>query len=142
MKVAYKESLAYKVEQTIESLPYSVILRKDVEALGDQRQVTYALKNLIRQKKIARIGYGLYVKTSLSKYFPDMLVFRGTPGFSTMIREALDRLNIPWQESEAEEEYNAGRSTQIPVNSILRLKTRFRRKIAFEEMVFEYQKVA
>lgn len=142
MKTSYKNSFTYQVEKAIESFPESVILRKDLASLGSSRQLTYAINNLIKQKKIARVSFGVYVKTEISAYFPDLLILKDIPGFSSMTREVLNKLNIPWEQSEAEEAYNTGRSTQIPVRSILRIKKRFRRKIAFKDMVFEFKKVA
>ena len=141
MKVPFKNSLTYKMEARIESLPFNVILRADLSDLADKRQVSYAIKQLINQKKIVRLGYGLYAKTEPSPY-SDTLLLKEPNGFAGTIREALNRLNIPWQQSEAEEEYNSGRSTQVPVRSILRLKVRFRRKIAFAGKEFKYQKVS
>lgn len=123
-------------------MPDNVILRKDLSFLGSSRQLTYAINNLIKQKKIARVSFGIYVKTEISPYFPDLLILRGISGFSSMTREVLNKLNIPWEQSEAEEAYNTGRSTQIPVQSILRIKKRFRRKIAFKDMVFQFKQVA
>lgn len=138
MKVTYTDSLRYKLEQRIESLPYNVILRSDVADLGGKRQVSYAMNQLIREKKIARVGYGLYAKTKPSSY-TDSILLKGPRGFTGMVREALDRLNISWQPSEAEEDYNSGRSTQVPVRSILRLKNRFRRKISYNGIIFKFQ---
>lgn len=142
MKVSYENSFTYKVEKTIESFPENVILRKDLSSLGSPRQLTYAINSLIKMKRIARVSFGVYVKTEISPYFTDLLILKDIPGFSNMTREVLDKLNIPWEQSEAEEAYNTGKSTQIPVRSILRIKKRFRRKIAFKDMVFEFKKVA
>lgn len=141
MKVTYEDSLSYKLEQRIDSLLYNVILRADFADLGGERQLSYAVKQLIKRKKIARIGYGIYAKTESSAY-SDTLLLKEPNGFAGTIREALDRLNISWQQSEAEEDYNAGISTQIPVRSILRLKTRFRGKLVFGGMKFQYKKVS
>jgi len=142
MKTTYQNSFTYQVERSIEALPGSIILRRDVAFLGSKRQVTYALNNLIKQKKIARVSHGIYVKIKVSPYLPDLLLFRGIRGFSTMTKAILNRLNIPWEPSEAEEEYNTGMSTQVPANSVLRIKKRFRRKIAFQKMVFEFKKAS
>ncbi len=142
MKKTYEKSFTYKVEQLIESLPYSVILRSDLNPLKSEGQITYALNKLIKQEKIARISYGIYAKTRPSVYIPDRSILRCSGGFSMLIRETLDRLNIPWQQSEAEEQYNLRISTQVPVRSILRLKKDLTRKIAFKNMVFKYKKVA
>lgn len=142
MKKHYNDSFTYAIEQAIESFPESVILRKDLAPLGSSRQLTYAIKNLIQKNKIARVSFGVYVKTEISPYFPDLLILKDIPGFSNMTREVLNRLDIPWEQSEAEEAYNTGESTQIPVRSILRIKKRFRRKITFKDKVFEFKRVA
>jgi len=141
MKVAYTDSLSYKVEQRINSLPYNVILRADLADLGGKRQVTYAIKQLIKNKKITRLGYGLYAKLQVFKLTGETYL-KEPGGFAGTIREALDRLDIPWQQSEAEEAYNSGRSMQVPVRSILRLKVRLKRKIRYSDNEFRYQKVS
>lgn len=142
MKVAYENSLAYRVEQRIEAIQGNVILRSDLSDLGDSRQLTYALKKLIQDKKIVRVSSGIYSKLEIFEWQGKEITVLKSPGFTVMVRETLDRLNIPWQPSRAEEEYNSGRSTQVPARFILRLKSRFRRKIAYAGMVFKYEKVA
>lgn len=138
MKVAYTNSLAYKLEQRINTLAHNVILRSDLVDLGGERQVSYALKQLIRQKKLVRVGYGLYAKVEPSLY-GNNATLTAPRGFAGMVREALDRLNIPWQPSEAEEAYNLGLSTQVPAKSILRIKKRFRRKISYKGTSFQFK---
>jgi hypothetical protein len=41
--------------------------------------------------------------------------------------QALTKLGLEWEPSEAERDYNEGRSTQIPLNPVVRLKGRFSR---------------
>lgn len=139
MKVAYKDSLRYKLEQRINSLPHNVILRSDLADLGGKRQISAAIKQLIEEKKIARVGYGLYAKTEPSP-FSDSVLLKGLGGFTAMVQEALNRLEVLWEQSEAEEAYNSGRSTQVPAQSILRLKTRFRRRISYKGMLFKFKR--
>jgi hypothetical protein len=50
------------------------------------------------------------------------------------MRAALNRLNIRWEPSEEELDYQAGRSTQIPVNPTTKLKDRFRRQLRYRDM--------
>lgn len=137
----HKNIFIHKVEKIIESLPYTVILRSDLTLLGSNNQIMYALNKLIKQKKIVRVGYGIYAKIRISIHIPELLVLQCQGGFSMMTRELLSRLNIPWIQSEAEEEYNLGLTTQIPVRSILRIKKKFSRKISFNNVVFEYRRV-
>jgi hypothetical protein len=46
-------------------------------------------------------------------------------GFSGVARQALDELGVKWEPTEAERAYNEGRSTQLPVNPVVRVKGRF-----------------
>lgn len=142
MKVAYKNSLAYRVEQRIEAINGNVVLRADLNDLGEPRQLTYALKKLIQDKKMVRVSSGIYAKVKISKWKGKEITLLKSQGFTLMVREALDRLNIEWQPSRAEEDYNSGHSTQVPAQFILRLNKRFRRKIAYSGMTFKYEKVA
>ncbi len=143
MKVAYKDSLAYRVEQRIEAIEGNVVLRSDLENLGGERQLTYALKKLIADNKIVRVSSGVYTKVKTFEWKGETTTLLKSPnGFTGMVRETLDRLDVTWLPSRAEEDYNNDKSTQVPVRFILRLKSRFRRKIAYKNMIFEFEKVA
>ncbi len=60
-------------------------------------------------------------------------------GFSGAARQALDKLGVQWEPTEAERAYNEGRSTQVPVNPVVRVKGRFRRQLRYgnAELVLE-----
>jgi hypothetical protein len=45
--------------------------------------------------------------------------------FDSAAREALTKLGVSWEPTEAERAYNEGRSTQIPANPAVRVKGRF-----------------
>jgi hypothetical protein len=100
--------------------------------------VLRALRTLVREGRLVRLGYGVYgraVKSSLSGkpmlYSPN--------GFIGAAREALDKLGVEWEPTEAERAYNEGRSTQVPVNPVVRVKGRFRRHLRYgnAELVLE-----
>jgi hypothetical protein len=50
-------------------------------------------------------------------------------GFRSAAREALTKLGVDWEPTESERAYNEGRSTQIPVNPVVRIKSRFSRRL-------------
>jgi hypothetical protein len=52
-------------------------------------------------------------------------------GFSGAARQALTKLGVQWQPTEAERAYNEGRSTQIPVNPVVNVKGRFSRQLRY-----------
>jgi hypothetical protein len=52
-------------------------------------------------------------------------------GFIGAARQALTKLGVPWEPTEAERAYNEGRSTQVPVNAVVRVKSRFSRRLGY-----------
>jgi hypothetical protein len=59
---------------------------------------------------------------SLDRLVPpgtDFLALHGRP----------TKLGVAWEPSEAERDYNVGRSTQIPLNPVVRVKARFSRRL-------------
>jgi len=128
MKVTYKSSIEYQALRIIEQALHKVLLRKDFAHLGSYRQISRALKAIINKKKLVKIGLGVYAKAYQSKYIDEPLI---EDGFDVVCREALDRLSVQWEPGSAEKAYNAGESQQIPTHNIVRLKTRFRRKLLY-----------
>jgi hypothetical protein len=136
MKVKYSESIEYKTLTRLKSIRGTVVLRKDFKDLGSYRQISRALNKLIAEKKLVKIGTGIYAKAYLSKYSDIPLVKNGV---DSTLRETLKRLGIAYEPGSAEKEYNEGKTTQVPVRNIVRLKSRCRRRISYRniELIFE-----
>ena len=136
MRVQYQESIEYKALIRLKEIRGSVVLRKDFNDLGSYRQISRALNELIAEKKLVKIGTGIYAKAYLSKYTNTPLIKNGT---DPALREALKRLGIAFEPGSAEKEYNEGKTTQVPVRNIVRLKSRCRRRIGYKnsELIFE-----
>lgn len=131
MKVAYENSFYYSMLARIDSMPDDVIVRAEMADLGDPRQISRAFKALTEKGILVKLGYGVYAKLAKSR-FSDTLYLKGS--FIAVMRTALSKLNIKWESSQEEQDYNAGRSTQVPINPYTRLKTRFRRKLKYRTM--------
>jgi hypothetical protein len=43
----------------------------------------------------------------------------------------LNKLGVKWEPTEWERAYNEGRSTQVPVNAVVRVKGRFARQLRY-----------
>lgn len=136
MRVKYKNSLEYKIFESINRKRSNVILRCDFEELGSHSQVTRVFKKLIIGKKLVKIGFGLYAKAFTSKYSNVPLV-KG--GIDSAFDEALKKLGVRFEMGSAEEEYIAGLTTQIPAKKVIRLKSRCRRQIGYGKarLIFE-----
>jgi hypothetical protein len=131
MKVIFKKSITFKVLKRIEALSGEVVLRLDIADLAGPRQISRALNRLVESGHLAKLGYGVYAKLSRSKIADTTYLKEGV--LPTM-RAALTKLNISWEPSAEEKDYQPGRSTQIPVNPATKLKNRFRRQLRYREM--------
>lgn len=136
MRVKYSESIEYKAFNRLKKIRGSVVLREDFNDLGSYRQISRAINKLIQDKKLVKIGTGIYAKSYLSKYSDTPLIKNGV---DSTLRAALKRLGIAFEPGSAEKEYNEGKTTQVPVRNIVRLKSRCRRRIGYKnsELVFE-----
>ena len=136
MKVAYKDSLEYRIKSFIKHNKSSVLLREDIGDFGSYRQISRVLKKLQDNGDLVKIGYGIYAKAYKSEYIAYPLI---EDGFELAAREALDRLGIDWTLSKDEKAYNDGTSQQVPLSNAVRLKSRCRRKISYQnkKLLFE-----
>jgi hypothetical protein len=116
-----------------------VIFREDLIKFGTSRQITRALKTLKDQAIIVSVGKGLYCKAEISK-------LTGNPMPCMFLEEiaiiVFNRYGIPFGPNKAVVEYNAGRSTQIPMVTMFNIgKSKFNRKISFNKGVVEYERL-
>jgi len=136
MRTTYENSLEYQVEKRLNALSTVVILRKDIEDLGSYRQISRVLSRLVEDKKLIKLGMGIYAKAYMSKYSDRPLVQGGA---DTAFRIALKRLGVNFEAGSSERAYNAGESTQVPVRNIVKLKSRCRRQFTYgkNKLIFE-----
>jgi hypothetical protein len=107
-----------------------VFLTREFSDLGGEDQVLRALRGIVREGQLVRLGYGVYGRAFKSS-LTGKPVLRSTDGFIGAARQALDKLGVKWDLTEAQRAYNEGRSTQIPVNPVVRVKGRFSRHLRY-----------
>jgi len=83
----------------------------------------------LNKSRPGRIGDGVYGRAVISRLTGKPL-FYSPNGFIGAARQALTKLGVPWEPTEAERAYNEGRSTQIPVNPVVRVRGRFSRRLS------------
>ena len=124
-----QKTLREKIEQRIaRKTGDDVFLPREFYKLGGEDQVLRALRGLVRDGRLVRLGYGVYARAIISRLSGEPLLYNAT-GLRGAAREALTKLGVPWEPTEAERAYNEGRSTQIPANPVLRVKGRFSRRL-------------
>lgn len=136
MRVKYPDSIEYQALNRLKAIRGSVVLRQNFNDLGSYRQISRVLKQLITAKKLVKISAGIYAKAYVSKYTDIPLIKNGV---DATLREALKRLNVAFEPGSAEQDYNAGKTTQIPAGNVVRLKSRCRRRIGYgkSKLIFE-----
>lgn len=139
MKTRKNLKFSDQVSAYIEKLPDKAILRQQLNHLGSSRQISRALNALIAEGKLIRIGYGVYSKAYKSPYGGVVVL---SNSFSEVCMEALNKLGVQWEPGKAIQDYNSGRSQQVPVRYVVRLKSRYRghftyggRKLLFEKNI-------
>jgi hypothetical protein len=113
------------------------IARKRGEDVFLPREFT-DLGRLVREGRLVRLGYGVYGRAITSTLSGEPVLFSPN-GFADAARQALTKLGVKWEPMEAERAYNEGRSMQVPVNPVVRVKGRFSRQLRYgnTELVLE-----
>lgn len=114
-----------------------VFLREDFEDLGGYDQVGRALRLLVREKKIIKIGYGLYARAEISPLNGEVIPEKSLP---ELANEALDRLGVEVKPSELEKKYNQGQITQVPTGRLIAVDGRIIRKIGYGGKYINYER--
>jgi Family of unknown function (DUF6088) len=134
-----KKTLRQKIEQRITRRKgEDVFLTREFKRLGGEDQVLRVLRALVQEGRLVRLGYGVYGRATRSR-LSGRTMLNSPQGFSGAARQALDKLGVKWEPTAAERAYNEGRSTQIPVNPVVRVKGRFSRHLRYHdtELVLE-----
>jgi hypothetical protein len=105
-----------------------VFFPREFRDLGGEDQVLRALRNLVREKRLVRLGYGVYGRAIISSLTGAPILYSQN-GFLGAARQTLTKLGVEWEPSQFERDYNEGRSTQIPINPVVRVRGRFSRRL-------------
>jgi hypothetical protein len=132
------KTLREKVEARIARKRDAVFLTREFTDLGGEDQVLRVLRGLVQDGRLVRLGYGVYGRAIVSRLSGQPILY-GPNGFAGAARQALTKLGVTWEPGAAERAYNEGRSTQVPVNPVVRVKGRFSRKLRYgnTELVLE-----
>lgn len=134
-----KKTLRKRVEERIARKRGDVVfLPREFSDLGGEDQILRVLRTLVREKQLVRLGYGVYGRAIVSRLSGEPIL-NSAGGFLGAARQALTKLGVAWESTEAERAYIEGRSTQIPVNPVVRIRGRFSRRLrnGNQELVFE-----
>jgi hypothetical protein len=123
-----QKTLRERIETRIARKRDNVFLTREFIDLAGRDQVLRVLRGLVQDKRLVRLGYGVYGRAIVSRLSGEPILY-SPGGFVVAARQALDKLGVKWEPTEWERAYNEGRSTQVPVNPMVRVKGRFSRRL-------------
>jgi hypothetical protein len=62
--------------------------------------------------------------------------------FTGAARQALDKLGVAWEPTGFQRAYDEGRSTQVPVNPAVRVKSRFARRLRYQDTELRLERLS
>lgn len=132
-------NIADRIQRSVQRRSDLVLRPADFQAFGSEASVKRALKELVAQGQLVRLGVGLYAKAKRS-------VLSGQPiparPLEVLAPIAMTRLGVKLQEPARIRDYNAGRTTQVPTGIVLNTgRRRITRKIGFNGKFVEYERV-
>ncbi|MEI6757935.1 MAG: hypothetical protein FDX18_11485 [Chlorobium sp.] len=129
-------TLEYRIVARIARKRCAVFVRDDFKDLGDYDQIGRALRNITKEGRLVRLGYGLYAKAKKSSLTGEIVPVAPLP---VLAKEALGRLGIQTAPSRLEKEYNEGKTTQVPTGRLIGVKGRINRKIGYGGAYVSYE---
>jgi len=136
--MARPNSLQTKIEQRIAESRDYVFLTREFTDLSGRRQVLRALRKIVSEGRLVRLGCGVYGLAFTSGLSDRPILFHPN-GFIGAARTALTKLGVAWEPTEREVAYQEGRTTEAPPESAVRIRRRFSRRLSFgqTELVVE-----
>lgn len=126
-----------RLQRSISARNGEVVLRRDVARFGSPAQVSRALKQLVAEGKLVRIGTGVYAKAKPGAR-SGMPMARQP--LEALAAETFDRLGIPWQLGAAQRRYNSGVTTQVPWRTTFNTgRRRISRRLQIGKRVVDYE---
>ena len=130
------ETLETRLLKRIDRKRGDVFLRADFGDLGGYDQVGRALRQLVREGKLVKVGQGLYARARPSMKSGELVPVGGL----SALKEALRRVGVETLPSRIEQAYNAGRTTQVPTGRVVGVNRRVRRKIGYGDINLSFER--
>ena len=126
------------IKRSVANQGDNVFLRAEFERFGSPAQVGRALRQLTQGGALVRLGLGVYAKAK-----PSVLTGKPIPTrpLEVLAPKVLKKLGISVMPSRLTQDYNAGRSTQLPSGIVLNTgKRRIARKLDFNGKAVQYER--
>ena len=126
-----------RIRRSIASRQGNVVLRSELKRFGSPDQVKRVLAKLVDEGSLIRVSQGAYAKTRINR-------FTGKPSpagtLESIASELFTKLKVETSPGKLLREYNQGRTTQVPVQTVVDTgKRRITRKVEVGGRVLRYE---
>lgn len=126
-----------RLKQTLADSSEEVFLRAEFAGLGSVTQVSCALRSLIADGVLVRLGLGVYAKAKKSALSGAPIPIKPVEVLAPI---ALKKLGVQIAASEAVLAYNNGSTTQLPAGIVLNTgRRRVSRRLGLDGQVVSYE---
>lgn len=126
-----------RLKRAISQRRDDVFVRSEFAAMGSEAQVGRALRKLLSQGRIVRLGVGVYAKAKKSVLSGAAIPVKPVDVLAPV---ALRKLGVVLYPSRGVRAYNAGDTTQIPAGNVLNTGgRRIKRRLGFGKQTIVYE---
>jgi len=131
-------TVAEAIKKYLNESSSDVLIRSELAGLGSQSQLSRALRNLLEEGLLVRLGVGVYARAKTS-------ILSGRPipvrPLTVLVPEVLQKLGIEAYPSQAARDYNEGRTSQVPRDNVINTGTRrIARRLSFGKQTIKYER--
>lgn len=132
------KSLESRIETRIRRSKDCAFMPTDFLDLSTRNQIHKALRKLIEQDILIRIGHGVYAKAKISS-----LTHKVTPvsNLRSIAVDILRKIGVQVLSTQFEQDYKNGKSTQIPTGLVIGVDRQVNRKIGFNGRFVKFEKI-
>ena len=130
--------IADRIKRSVSNRGDDVFVRSEFERFGSPAQVGRALGKLKQAGVLVQLGVGVYAKAKPSVLSGKPIPYRP---LEVLAPEALKKLGVVVRPGRLAQEYNSGRSTQVPAGIVINVgKRRIAPKLGFNGKLVQYER--
>ncbi|MBW0149083.1 hypothetical protein [Marinobacter arenosus] len=132
------DRLEFEIKRQIDASKRCVFKVEEFQRAQDDELLLLAIQNLVHRQQLAHIGEGLYAKAR-ENLITGNVMLDAEGGFAQVCAEALTLLNIKWQPSKAQRDYDSNLSNQIPTRAVFAVQGKRYPAIRFGKLRIQYE---
>lgn len=133
-----KVSLKSIISSQIDKSRDIVFMPRDYAYLSNSKQVGNVFSKLVEEKKLVRVGYGVYTRGKISAYTGKVIP---AENLRDIALDVMNKIGVKVIPTKAELDYNNRVSTQVPDEFVIGVNKNVSRKISYGNARIIYERL-